>query len=318
MKIAIMDKTGKELKKKDLPSQFDEYVRDDIIKKACEVIIANKRQPYGADDRAGKDKSADLSRRRHNYRGSYGHGISRVPRKILTRKGTQMHWVGAVAPGTVGGRKAHPPKADKIWDRKINKKERRLAIRSAIAASMQKELVSLHGHKVPEKYPFILDNSFETIIKTKEITDALINIGLKDEIERCKKVTLIAGKARLRGRGRKTKTGPLIVIANDCKLLNSASNILGVEIIKVTDLNAMILAPGFTAGRLTLFTESAIDRMAAEKLFTDDVKIAGVVKKEKKMPIKKEIKKSKSSEVKKKKTVSKPVEKKSEPKKTKK
>ena len=38
-----------------------------------------------------------------------------------------MNWVGAFAPGTVGGRKAHAPNAEKIFDKKINKKENRKA-----------------------------------------------------------------------------------------------------------------------------------------------------------------------------------------------
>ena len=49
-----------------------------------------------------------------------------------------MNWVGAFAPGTVGGRRAHPPKSEKIWSKKINKKENAKAIRSAISATLLK------------------------------------------------------------------------------------------------------------------------------------------------------------------------------------
>ena len=166
MELKILSQTKTEVGKIKLPKQFDEEVRLDIIKKVFLAIQSTKRQPYGADPRAGKRASANLSRRRKRYRGSYGHGISRVPRKILSRSGTRFNWTGAIVPGTVGGRRAHPPKAEKIWDKKINKKEKRKAIRSASAATLKKGLVAERGHKAPENYPFILEDKFESLDKT--------------------------------------------------------------------------------------------------------------------------------------------------------
>ena len=61
----------------------------------------------------------------------------------MWRRGTQFMWVGALAPGTVGGRKAHPPKASKIWNLKINKKERAKAIRSALGGSAKESIAVL-------------------------------------------------------------------------------------------------------------------------------------------------------------------------------
>ncbi len=139
MKLNIIS-TSKEKKKEiDLPSQFNEEVRPDVISRAVLAIQSNKRQPYGASPEAGKRASAEISRRRHDYRGSYGHGISRVPRKILTRRGTRMYWVGAFAPGTVGGRRAHPPKVEKNYSQKINKKERR---KRSTGASRMDDIIS--------------------------------------------------------------------------------------------------------------------------------------------------------------------------------
>src|SRR3989344_7504660 len=133
--------------KGEFPFQFNEPIRPDLVKRAVESIWGNTRQPYGAFPRAGKQAAAKLSRRRRDYKTSYGYGISRVPRKVLSRRGTRFTLVGAYAPGTVGGRQAHPPKAEKIWTRKLNKRERRKAIRSALAATIVKELVEKRGHK---------------------------------------------------------------------------------------------------------------------------------------------------------------------------
>ena len=125
--VKVLDLENKEKGKIKLPKQFEEGVRPDLIKRAVLAIRSHKRQSYGASPEAGKRASVKVSKRRRNYRGCYGLGISRTPRKIFSRRGTRMNWQGAFAPGTVGGRQAHPPKAERIWWQKINKKERKKA-----------------------------------------------------------------------------------------------------------------------------------------------------------------------------------------------
>ncbi len=267
MKLSIINKTKVEVKKKDLPNQFSERVRDDLIKRAVLAIQNNTRQPYGADPDAGMKQIGKISRRRNNYKAAYGHGIGRCPRKIMTRRGTRFNWVGAVAPGTVAGRRAHPPKAEKKWDQKINKKERRKAIRSAIAATVIKDIVTHRGHKVPDTYPFILDNSFETLSKTKDVKDILIKLGFKEEFNRVEVKKVRAGRGKMRNRKYKRKIGPLFVVSKDCPFIKAAQNLPGVDILEVQNLNAEQLAPGTDFGRATLFTEAAIDRLEKEKLF---------------------------------------------------
>ncbi len=270
MKVEVLSLTKTAVGKKDLPSQFSEQVRPDLIKRAVESIQANRRQKYGTDPEAGMKASAELSRRRRKYRGSYGHGISRVPRKILSRRGTRFNWVGAVAPGTVGGRKAHPPNTFKEWVRKINKKERRKAIRSALAATMVPELVTARGHIIPKEYPFIIETKAESLSKTKEVIDVLEKLGLKEELERTSTRKVRAGKGKLRGRKYRVKKGVLLVVSGDCPLLKSAENILGVDVIDIKNINAELLAPGADVGRLTIFTDKAIDVLGKQALFTSN------------------------------------------------
>lgn len=267
MKTDVLSIKGEKVKTIDLPEQFNEEIRPDVIKRAVLVIQANKRQSYGANPRAGKDYSAKLSRRRRKYRGAYGHGISRVPRKILTRRGTNFYWVGAVAPGTVGGRRAHPPKAEKIWQQKINQKERRLAIRSALAATCIKEFVKKRGH-VFKNVPILVESGLENIKKTKEIIKTLISLGLGKELERSSVKKIRAGRGKSRGRKYKARKGPLIVVSRKCELQKSAKNIPGIDVSIIDSLNAELLAPGAELGRLTVFTDKAIERLAKEKLFT--------------------------------------------------
>src|SRR3989344_4390875 len=158
MKVKVLSLDGNESGSIELPSQFSEEIREDLIKRAILAIKSYKRQKYGAKEEAGKRASAKLSRRRRKYRGAYGMGISRVPRKILSRRGMRMTWVAAFAPGTVGGRRAHPPKSAKNWELKINKKERKKAIRSALAATASKDTLKLIRHHLVFKIKYYLLN----------------------------------------------------------------------------------------------------------------------------------------------------------------
>lgn len=266
MKADVYNLEGRKIKTVDLPSQFNEEIRNDLIKRAVLTMQSNKRQRYGANPEAGKRYSAKLYKRRNRYKSSYGHGISRIPRKILTRRGRNFFWVGAFAPGTVGGRKAHPPKPGKNWKRRINIKERRKAIRSALAATINLNLVRKRGHSTSTA-PLILDSKFESLNKTKEIINVLKKLKLGEELKRASKRKIRAGRGKSRGRKYITKKGPLIITSQDCTLLKSAKNIPGIDVCIVNLLNTELLAPGTTPGRLCIFTDKAIERLAKEKLF---------------------------------------------------
>ncbi|MBI5393071.1 50S ribosomal protein L4 [Candidatus Woesearchaeota archaeon] len=251
----------------ELPKQFSEEIRFDLVQRAIMSLWNNKRQPYGSYVDAGDRHSVKISKQRHDFKGCYGFGISRVPRKILSRNGIRFNWVAAQAPGTVGGRRAHPPKATKNWEEKLNKKERRKAIRSAMAAVMQKELVAGRGHHIPTAYPFIIETPFESLSKTKEVVAVLHKLGFEEELSRTEQRSVRAGKGKRRGRKYKTKKGILLVVSGDCKLQQSAKNIPGVDVVAVNTINAELLAPGFMMGRITLFTQAAIERVQKEQLF---------------------------------------------------
>ena len=60
----------------------------------------------------------------------------------------------------------------------------------------------------------------------------------------------------------KQATGPLIVIAEDKGLTQAAANVPGVDVALVNELNAELLAPGTHAGRLTVWSFSAIEQLS--------------------------------------------------------
>lgn len=246
MRADIFDLTGKKIKNIELPEQFNEEIHPDLIRRAVLAILSNNRQPYGSDPEAGKKGVAYLSKRRHSYKASYGIGISRTPRKIVWKRGGRFGWIGALAPNAVGGRRAHPPKSNKILSLKINNKERRKAIRSAISASESK----------------VLEDKFEDIKTTKESKELLQHFGLKS-IKR----KIRAGRGKIRGRKYKVSRNLLIVVSGKCSILNSCSNIPGIDVVDVRSLNAKLLAPNGVPGRKALWSEKAIEIMKKENLF---------------------------------------------------
>jgi large subunit ribosomal protein L4e len=267
MKLDIISEKNEKKGSIEMPAQFSEDIRQDIIQRAIEGEQSIARQHYGAKPTAGKRHSAFVSKRRRDFKATYGIGQSRTPRKVISRNGARMNWVGAFVPQTVGGRRAHPPKASKIWVIKVNNKERNFALRSAISATISKSAVEKRGHIAPENYPFIIDSSAEKLGKTKEVLSLLNSLGLEKELERAAIKNVRNGKGKSRGRKYKKKKGPLIVTAESCGLIKSARNIPGVDAVAVSELNVSKLAPGAMPGRITLWTNSAIEKISKEKLF---------------------------------------------------
>src|SRR5512137_2011510 len=109
MQVKIMDAANKETGKKALPAQFDEDYRLDLIRRAYYSLKSHDRQPFGTKPGAGTRQSVEVSKRRRDYRGSYGIGIARIPRKVFLHRGTRFNWTGAFVPSAVGGRAAFPP-----------------------------------------------------------------------------------------------------------------------------------------------------------------------------------------------------------------
>ena len=267
MKLSIYGPDQNKSGERQVPEQFNEPYRPDLIRRAVLALESAARQAYGAFPEAGLRHSSRLSKRRRNYRGSYGLGIGRVNRKIHSRRGTRFGWVGAFSPQTVGGHRSHPPKAEKIWVQKINAQENRKAIRSAMGATLNKELVVQRGHKIPATYPFLIPNSFESFSKTSDVEKALLSLGFERELERSSQKKVRAGKGKWRGRRYQKKKGILIIVSKNCPLSSAGRNVAGVEVIPVKSLNARLLAPGTLPGRVTLWTENAIDVLEKEKLF---------------------------------------------------
>ncbi len=229
-----------------LPKVFNYPYRPDLIKEAVRVFQLNRVQPHGVDPMAGMRRVAESW--------GPGHGISKmVPRIGHTSR-------GAIIPSTVGGRAGHPPTTQKVWKRKMNVKMRRLAKYSALSMTANKVMVSKRGHRFSEDItlPIVVEDEFEKISTVKEAIKVLKNLGVYEDIERASERRIRGGKGKRRGRRYKRKKSVLIVVSNKETVVKGFRNLPGVDIVTPRELNAEVLAPGTHAGRLAIFTESAI------------------------------------------------------------
>jgi large subunit ribosomal protein L4e len=246
----IFNLQGESTGKITLPTIFSKPIRPDVIKRAVLAIQSSRLQPQGRDPMAGKRTTAES-------RGT-GSATARVPR-IKGGSGR-----AAFAPSTVKGRQPHPPRAEKKILKKIPKKEAKIALFSAIAATAQKDAVTLRGHSIENvpQIPLIVDNAIEGLLRAKEVEKTLTRLGVIRDVTRVRDSRKIrAGKGKRRGRKMKQAVGPLIVVAENRGLMNAAGNVPGVEVTTVANLNTEMLAPGTHPGRLTLWTNGAIEEL---------------------------------------------------------
>jgi len=264
MKANLLDINGKNKGSINLPKCFSQKVREDVIFKVLES--RKSRQPYGPSPVAGKQHSASgkIIHRRHVWKSGYGRGASRIPRKVMTRKGSQFNWVGAEISSVRGGRRAHPPKViSMINNQRVNKKEVKLAFCSALSATtspkeISKRYETLKDQKI-ENLPLIVESKL-TSLKTKQLIASVEKILGKQLFGLAlQKKSIRSGKGKRRGRKYKQNAGLLIVIGKEEKLKSNSLEILKADKIGVTDL-----AKG-GPGRLTLYTEQSIKELG-EKL----------------------------------------------------
>ncbi len=265
MKIKIIKIDGTRGKEITLPSIFENPVREDILSK---VLEAKKyKQPYAPSPVAGKQHSAKgkIVHRRHVWRSQYGRGISRVPRKIFSQRGSTFNWEAAEVPHAKGGMRAHPPKiASMVNLPKINKKELRLALLSALSATANKKYIlkkysTISSDSKIGELPLVFESNLSNL-KTKKLLSVIKNaLGSELFSVAIRKKSIRAGKGKLRGRKYKSNAGLLFVISDEESLKTTAF-----EVKKVGELGVSDLAKG-GPGRITIYTENALKELE-EKL----------------------------------------------------
>src|SRR3989338_1692442 len=175
MKAEVLSLEGKKVSEMELPQEFSSQVDVGLIRRAVLAIHSAGIQPKSNYVMAGRNNTSV-------YVGARGKptvwrliNIEHARKPRLKNRRFLISGQVAGIPAVVGGPKAHPPKIDKVWVEKINKKEKRMATASAIAATTNIGLVKARGHLVPEgtKLPLVVESKFEGLEKTKEVSAVL-------------------------------------------------------------------------------------------------------------------------------------------------
>lgn len=255
MKANLYSSSGDKKSQIELPKIFSTKVREDLVQKYLEVD--RFFQPYSVFKYAGLRQSAagTISHKRHTWKGHYGKGISRVPRKTMWRRGTQFYWVGATVPGARGGRKAHPPKGIG-QEKKLNKKEISLAINSGFAATAHPSFIIKRYDRINQvdSAPFVIESLPE---KTKVLVSALKKMFGEYYDLAFKTKQVRAGKGKSRGRKYKSTAGVLIVTSESENRRFKGFDLKSVKEVSIADL--------YPLGRLTIYTHKALEEMSKEK-----------------------------------------------------
>jgi large subunit ribosomal protein L4e len=261
----VLQIDGKESHTIELPSVFETPFRYDVIHKVYVNLLSHSFQRQGRYPMAGEVVSAQSR--------NTGLGIARIARargEGFSRAG-QAAGVASVRHGRV----AHPPESWKNIYKKVNDKEKQLALCSAIAATARKDLIERRGHKLSNisTFPIIVSDAIESISKTKDLINLLQAIGLKQELDRViysRKAS--SGTARRRGRKGRSAISAIIVISgrsdeadNNKNIFKLSGSIGGLDIKQVKNLSVLDLAPGSKPIRLTIFSESAIKELDSIK-----------------------------------------------------
>jgi large subunit ribosomal protein L4e len=248
--VSVFDVEGKAVSKFEVPDFFEGPVRTDLIRRAVVALQSGTFQPQGRDPMAGKRTTAESL--------GVGRAMSRIPRV----KGERYPRGGLAgfAPGTVKGRLTWPPTSAKRIVKRINRKELRLAMLSAVAATASKELVKARGHRITSELelPLVVSDDTEKLGTNADAEKILRSLGLWDDVERASKRKSRSGKGSVRGRPFKHPVSALVVVGKRQGAEKAFRNFTGVTVVDVPSLNVSDLAPGTHPGRLTIWTESAI------------------------------------------------------------
>ena len=258
MKTKTFSITGTKQEDIDLPPVFSTPFRKDVIHRAFVNLDSHHYQSQGRHPTAGMDVVATSNDP------PTGHGKARIAR---VRGGGPRQGVAAGVSQTRGGRQAHPPTSKKVIYKKLNKRENRFALCSAIAATASKNIVQSRGHLVDkvDSFPLIVTDDLENISKAKDVLKVLEALHLTQDIQRLEKRKARSGRAVIRGRKTKTGKSVLFVTKNTKKLEKACGGFLGVDVRSASSLSILDLAPGSEPIRLTVYTKGAIEEIAKIK-----------------------------------------------------
>jgi large subunit ribosomal protein L4e len=244
-----------------LPSVFETPYRPEVIQKVYNNLNSYTFQRQGRYPAAGQIVSAESR--------NTGLGIARIAR--ARGEGFPRAGQAAGVASVRHGRLAHPPVSWKNIYKKVNKKEKLLALCSAIAATTNSELIKRRGHKIKDEIqlPIVVSNEIESVVKSKDLEKILFNLGLEDDLKR----TFIRRNKSYHKNSinRRSALSVLILVGNDEKIGRLSNSLPGITVKSVKSVSVLDLAPGSKPVRLTIFSENAIKELTNLKCTSNTI-----------------------------------------------
>merc|ERR1711887_203733 len=163
--VSVHNVDGKQVRRIHLPAVFNAPVRQDLVNRMHTEVRKNARMAHGVSPKAGHQTSAE----------SWGTGraVARIPR--VRGGGTHRSGQGAFGNMCRGGHMFGSKKTWRRIHRKVNIREKRYAIVSAIAASGSPALVMSKGHQINRirEVPLVVEDKLESLKKTKDAVSFL-------------------------------------------------------------------------------------------------------------------------------------------------
>ena len=244
-----------------LPAVFQTPYRPEVIQKVYNNLNSYTFQRQGRYPAAGQMVSAESR--------NTGLGIARIAR--ARGEGFPRAGQAAGVASVRHGRLAHPPVSCKNIYKKVNKKEKLLALCSAIAATTNSELIKRRGHKIKDEIqlPIVVSNEIESVVKSKDLEKILFNLGLEEDLKR----TFIRRNKSYHKNSinRRSALSVLILVGNDEKIGRLSNSLPGITVKSVKSVSVLDLAPGSKPVRLTIFSENAIKELTNLKCTSNTI-----------------------------------------------
>ncbi len=249
--INILEMDGSNKSTVTLPGVFQTPYRPEVIQKVYNHLNSYTFQRQGRYPAAGQMVSAESR--------NTGLGIARIAR--ARGEGFPRAGQAAGVASVRHGRLAHPPVSWKNIYKKVNKKEKLLALCSAIAATTNTELIQRRGHKIKNnlQLPIVVSNEIESIVKSKDLEKILLKLGLEEDLKR----TFIRRNKSVHknGTNRRFALSVLIIVSNTEKIGRLNNSLPGITVKSVKSISVLDLAPGSKPARLTIYSENAIKEL---------------------------------------------------------